>query len=283
MRVSHETLGDPLTVSGSFPLPPGFTAETPAKPATPRDAATVMLVRDSGVAAGLEVFLQQRVVGMAFAGGATVFPGGGVDPRDADAAVAWTGPPAQFWADAFGCPMSLARALVCAAVRETFEECGVLLAGPSADTVVADAAPYHEARERLASRDLSLAAFLDTEGLTLRADLLRPWSSWVTPPQEPRRYDTRFFLAALPDGQKADGATTEAESTDWFRPADAVSEVKEGRRMMMPPTLVTLAELSDYPSVAEALAAEREVGRFEPEIVAREDGPRVEFVRRENP
>ncbi len=265
-------------MSGSFPLPPGFTVEPPAVPATPRDAATVMLVRDRG---GLEGFLQQRVTGMAFAGGMTVFPGGGVDQRDADADVAWTGPPAEFWADAFGCPVPLARELVCAAVRETFEECGVLLAGPSADTVVADATPFHDARERLISRELSLASFLDDAGLTLRADLLRPWSSWVTPPQEPRRYDTRFFLAALPEGQRADGETTEAESTAWFRPADALSQVREGQRMMMPPTMATLAELADYASVADALTAEREIPRFEPVIVSGADGARVEFVKQE--
>ncbi|HEX5402792.1 MAG TPA: NUDIX hydrolase, partial [Pseudonocardiaceae bacterium] len=101
-------------------------------PAVPRHAATVILARDG--AAGIEVFLLRRVMGMAFAGGMTVFPGGGVDQRDADASVAWTGPPADWWAERFGCEPGLARALVCAAVRETFEESGVLLAGPDPAT-----------------------------------------------------------------------------------------------------------------------------------------------------
>src|SRR5206468_2840260 len=111
-------------------LPPGFVPpEPPDPPAVPRDAATVLLVRDRPD--GLEVFLQHRVRGMPFAGGMTVFPGGGVDARDADTSIAWTGPQPDWWAARFGCDTGLARALVCAAVRETFEEAGVLLAAPA--------------------------------------------------------------------------------------------------------------------------------------------------------
>src|SRR5262245_22579464 len=108
---------------------------------------------------------------MAFASGMTVFPGGGVDKRDADASVSWAGPPAGDWAEWFGGTESVARALVCAAVRETFEESGVLLAG-TPQAVISDAGQYGHAREALVSRDLSLAAFLAGNGLTLRADLL---------------------------------------------------------------------------------------------------------------
>src|SRR5574340_1593535 len=100
----------------------------------PRDASTVMLVRDG--ARGVEVFLLRRVAGMAFAGGMTVFPGGGVDPSDADAEVEWAGPSVAWWAERFTTDVDRAKALVCAAVRETFEECGVLLAGPTADTEI---------------------------------------------------------------------------------------------------------------------------------------------------
>jgi len=256
-------------------LPDGFEFSPPERPATPKDAATVMLVRDHD--GRLEVFLQQRVSAMAFAGGMTVFPGGGVDQRDADATVAWNGPGPQYWADVFGCSTELARALVCAAVRETFEECGVLLAGRSADTVVDDAEEYHDVRQRLVSKELSLAEFLDAEGLVLRADLLRPWSSWVTPPQEPRRYDTRFFLAEMPAGQRADGATSEAQSAAWSTPASALADVEAGRTRMLPPTVHTLRELGSYRTVADALSAEREVFRVRPNLVADDEGVRVEF------
>ena len=108
-----------------------------------RDAATVVLLRDS--AAGPEAFLLRRVRGMAFAAGMTVFPGGAVDPRDADAAVGWVGPPVADWTAPFDADEALARSLLCAAVRETFEESGVLLAGPSADQVSATDGPDWEA------------------------------------------------------------------------------------------------------------------------------------------
>ena len=255
-------------------LPEGFVpAEPPDPPAVPRDAATVMLVRDTP--SGLEVFLQRRVLGMAFAGGMTVFPGGGVDQRDIDATVAWHGPDPDWWAHGFGCSPALARALVCAAVRETFEESGVLLAGPDAGAVVADARPYHDARAALVARELSFAAFLADAGLVLRADLLRPWANWVTPAEEPRRYDTRFFLAALPEGQHADGATTEADRAHWQRPADALADWRRGDCALMPPTWVTLADLADHPTVASAMAADRTLDKIIPKVVRDGDTVRV--------
>jgi hypothetical protein len=105
-----------------------------------------------------------------------------------------------------------AAALVRAAVRETFEECGVLLAGPSPDAVAAGTSgPSWEAdRQALADGALSLAQLLIRRGLVLRADLLIPWSRWITPEAEQRRYDARFFVAALPAGQQARGGTGEA-------------------------------------------------------------------------
>src|SRR6266851_9555873 len=99
-----------------------------AKAATPRDAATVMLLRQAP--RSFEVYMLRRKPTMAFAPGAYVFPGGSVDPRDADEAVGWSGPPAEHWSRVLDASPDLARALVCAAVRETFEESGVLLAGP---------------------------------------------------------------------------------------------------------------------------------------------------------
>ncbi len=105
-------------------------------PVEPRDAATVILLRSSEH--GPAIYYLRRQVSMEFAGGMCVYPGGGVDPRDFDADVAWAGPEPAEWAARLGCDEDMARALVCAAVRETFEESGVLLAGPHADEVVAD-------------------------------------------------------------------------------------------------------------------------------------------------
>jgi 8-oxo-dGTP pyrophosphatase MutT (NUDIX family) len=165
----------------------------------------------------------------------------------------------------------LATALVCAAVRETFEESGVLLAGPSASSVVADTARFASARAALVAREMSLAQFLAAERLVLRADLLRPWTNWVTPVEEPRRYDTRFFVAVLPSGQSADGVTTEASDAAWQRPADALADWKAGRRALLPPTWVTLAELDELGSVSAVLDAPRTVSKIIPKLV-REGG-----------
>ncbi|WP_439332450.1 NUDIX hydrolase [Saccharopolyspora antimicrobica] len=254
---------------GDRSLPTGFAPGVPAgRVVAPKDAATVMLVRDGS--AGLEVFLQKRVKGMAFAAGMTVFPGGGVDPRDADVSVSWHGPEPDWWAQRFGCTPETARALVCAAVRETFEESGVLLAGPDAATLVGDTGHYAAARAALVARDLSLAEFLAGEDLVLRADLLRPWSNWVTPEGEPRRYDTRFFLAAMPTGQQADGSTSEAVEAYWATPRQALADFADGRCHLLPPTRVTLEELAEHSGAGTALEAERTLAKIIPKLVQRD-------------
>jgi len=261
------------------PAPGGLSEERAEREpgAVPvRDAATVVLLRDS--AAGPEAFLLRRVRGMAFAAGMTVFPGGAVDPRDADAAVGWVGPPVADWTAPFDADEALARSLLCAAVRETFEESGVLLAGPSADQVPATDGPDWEAdRVGLERRDFSLAELLARRGLLLRADLLRPWAHWITPPQESvrRRYDTRFFVAALPAGQRTRDVTSEADVVEWVRPADALDQHRRGERPMMPPTIVTLEEIADYGTVADVLAAGRSPARIQPTVSTVDGRPAV--------
>jgi 8-oxo-dGTP pyrophosphatase MutT (NUDIX family) len=220
----------------------------------PRQAATVLLLRD-GVP-GLEVYLQRRTRGMPFAGGMTAYPGGGVDPRDGDVDVAWTGPAPGLWAAAFGCDERTARELVCAAVRETFEEAGVLLAGDEHGGVVPDVSgeDWEAQRRALLSRELSLAELLAGRGLAVRSDLLRPFAHWITPPAEPRRYDTKFFAAALPVGQEARHVSGEADEASWLTPAAALAELHAGTRPMLPPTIHTLGQLQAFPDVAAALA-----------------------------
>jgi 8-oxo-dGTP pyrophosphatase MutT (NUDIX family) len=229
------------------------SVEADPEPAAPKDASTVMLVRDG--ASGPEVFLQRRVKAMAFAAGMTVFPGGGVDASDAQAEIGWAGPGPAWWGERFGIDAARAQALVCAAVRETFEECGVLLAGPTAETVVSDTTVYSAAREQLERRELSFGQFLARENLVLRADLLRPWANWITPVVEPRRYDTRFFVAVLPQGQRADGATSEAQHVAWCTPTAAIERWKAGIDVLLPPTWSQLTALGRYASTAEILAA----------------------------
>jgi 8-oxo-dGTP pyrophosphatase MutT (NUDIX family) len=236
------------------------------EPVPARDAATVVILREGPRSA--EVYLLRRKASMAFAAGAYVFPGGSVDPRDTDQAVAWAGPSPAAWGEVFHADGATARGLVCAAVRETFEESGVLLAGPSEDSVVADTTGDEWEADRLAliDRSLSFADFLDRRGLVLRSDLLRPWAHWITPEIEQRRFDTRFFVAALPPGQRTRDVGGEADQVAWVRPADALDRAKNGEIFLMPPTYRTLGELSAYEKVPDVLAAEREIVTLMPKI-----------------
>lgn len=243
-------------------------------PAVPRDAATVVLVRDA--AAGVEAYLMRRQESMAFAAGMYVFPGGGVDPRDRDASVDWAGPDVDAWAERFGCDRPTARALVCAAVRETFEEAGVLLAGPDDGCIVADTGgeQWQADRAALESRELSLAALLSQRRLVLRTDLLGGWAHWITPEFEPRRFDTRFFVAVLPEGQRVGDLPGEADRAVWMRPAEAAAAVDAGTMRMYPPTRVICDELAGLQHAGEALsvATGREIVPVLPRLVHDDGG-----------
>ncbi len=224
-------------------------------PVVPRRAATVMLLRDTDT--GPAVHMLRRRASMAFAGGAYAYPGGGVDPRDDDLHVRWAGPTRAWWADRLGVDETAAQAIVCAAVRETYEEAGVLLAGRTPDSVVGDTtgADWETDRAALVARDLSFAEFLDRRGLVLRSDLLGAWARWITPEFESRRYDTWFFVAVLPEGQRTRNASTEADRTVWITPGEAAESYDKGDLTMMPPTIATLRGLIPYGSAAEALSA----------------------------
>ena len=223
-------------------------------PAAPRDAATVMLLRPAAAAAGtgVEVLMLRRVAAMKFAPGAYVFPGGSVDPADYGAEVGWHGPdPAEFGAR-LGATAEMARALVCAAVRETFEEAGVLLASAPGGGPLADPAGPSWAADRaaLTAGDVTLAELLSRRGLVLRADLLVPWARWITPEGEPRRFDARFFAAAVPAGQLATGHAAESDHIAWLRPADAIEAARAGQISMLPPTATMLHDVDQAGAAA---------------------------------
>lgn len=267
-----------------LPLPDAFVAqarayaEGTAAPAEPRDAATVVLLRDG--LTGPDVYLLRRQTSMAFAGGMCVFPGGGVDKRDFDDELVgrglWAGPTPAEWAARLGCEEPRARALVCAAVRETFEESGVLLAGAGPSEVVADTTGEEWEADRVAleSRELSLTAFLERRALVLRTDLLGAWSGWLTPVFEPRRYRTWFFVARLPAGQVTRDVSTESSSVTWVPAAEAVRQVERGEILMLPPTWLTCLEVAQHAGPDDVLseARGRTVEMFMPEVVADGDG-----------
>jgi len=243
-------------------------AEGRRTPAEPRDAATVVLMRPG--ADGPELYLLRRQTSMAFAGGMCVFPGGGVDPRDFDHSVAWSGPAPEVWAEQLQTSAEMARALVCAAVRETFEESGVLLAGPSAGEVVADTTgdDWESERRALEGKELAFTEFLDRRGLVLRSDLLGAWAAWCTPEFEPRRFRTWFFAAALPPGQRTRDVSSESSSVTWMSALGACDAVDAHELGMMPPTYVTCLEVGQYadPDAVLAAAPERDLTMFTPAV-----------------
>jgi 8-oxo-dGTP pyrophosphatase MutT (NUDIX family) len=246
-------------------------------PAVPRDAATVMVLRPQ-YADGLpgdapEVLMLRRPTAMAFAPGAYVFPGGSVDPDDGNPDIGWVaGPSPEEFGELLGCPAELARALVCAAVRETFEESGVLLAG-GADGAPAEFDEVSLAADRadLAAGRVTFAEVLARRGLVIRADLLTPWARWITPEAEPRRFDARFFAAALPPGQRVTGHHAEAEQIGWERPEAALGAARAGSMLLLPPTATILGEFAAEGRVGKILASHRIVTPIEPRLVL-EDG-----------
>jgi len=258
-----------------------MTAPKDQEPLVPRPAATVMLVRDTPD--GIAVFLMRRHAKMHFAAGTMVFPGGGVDDRDRNADIAWAGPPPQWWAQRFGIEPDLAEALVCAAARETFEESGVLFAGPAGqslsapDGIVGDASVYRDSRLELANGTLSFADFLRRENLVLRSDLLRPWANWVTPEAErTRRYDTYFFVGALPEGQRADGDNTESDRFGWTTPQAAIDDFAAGRSFLLPPTWTQLDSLAGR-TIGDVLSVERQIVTVQPHLEIQGDNWVFEF------
>jgi 8-oxo-dGTP pyrophosphatase MutT (NUDIX family) len=255
------------------------------EPVEPKHASTVVLLRQGdGLPGGLEVYLLRRHVDMAFAAGMCVFPGGGVDKRDFDADIGWVGPTPGEWAALLGTDEAFARALVCAAVRETFEESGVLLAGPTAESVVSDTTgeDWESDRRRLEAREVSFTDFLERRGLKLRTDLLRLWGSWVTPVFESRRFNARFFVAELPSGQETRDVTSESDQVVWLPVREAIRAVDGHEMLMLPPTYCTCLEMYDHASPGEVLlAAEgRDLSSVAPEAVIDDEGAHLSLPDR---
>ncbi|MHB9096383.1 MAG: NUDIX hydrolase [Syntrophales bacterium] len=231
-----------------------------------RDAATVILLRDRS-GGPYELFLMRRHAGQAFMGGAYVFPGGRLDDADKDPRLAaCTGAvsaaEARRLLQETDLPEATALGLFLAAIRETFEEAGVLLARDTAGRPIDLTDP--ETADRFAAYRLELhegrITMLDLvrrESLCYAPDLLIPYSHWITPEFEPRRFDTRFFLARLPGGQVALHDRMELTESCWVTPASALAEHAAGRIVLMPPTLKTIEELQAFSGIEPLFAAAR--------------------------
>ncbi|MFI5955643.1 NUDIX hydrolase [Cryptosporangium sp. NPDC051539] len=238
-----------------------------------RDASTTILLRDAP--GGLEAYLLVRATTLRAFAGLTVFPGGSVDPGDHVPEGAWRGPDPAHWplsADA-----GLSRALVTAAVRETFEEIGVLLAEPDGTAPFPGADELADDRAALEAGNTTLPDLLARRGLVLRTDLVRPWAHWITPEAEKRRFDTRFFVAGLPAGQEPQEPSAEATRGLWMSPADALAAVERGEFGMLPPTASTLLGLTEFGTLADVFAAAegRPIRPIRPVYHPSPDGPRI--------
>lgn len=279
---------DPDSVIPFDRLPPGF-ADTldhpPPEPATPRPAATVVLLRDA--VDGPEVLLLRRVRSSGFVPGAYVFPGGRVDADDAspelearlrglDGSTA----AARMGLDPRAVPPALAYVL--ASIREAFEETGLLLARHGSGDPVASAARdarMAAARDRLLADESAFASILGELDVHLDGAALAYIAHWITPVVEPRRYDTRFFAAAVEGDSEVAANAAEMSDAVWLTPREALARHREGVLPMVFPTVHTLQALSGFTSARAVLtdARSRPVPPILPRLVKTDRGVGLEI------
>jgi len=228
-------------------------------------AATILLVRDGPT--GLEVFMVVRHHQIDFASGALVFPGGKVDANDASVTDLCDGVDGLDDGEI---------AMQVGAVREAFEECGVLLARDSEGAVIRGdrLASLQEDRAKLNSGDLSLRAFLERESLRLACDLLVPFAHWITPEMMPKRFDTKFYLVDAPNDQLLGHDGYESVDSIWISPVKALEGNQDGTYTIIFPTRLNVEMLAESSSVAEAVEASRHraIKTVLPWTEQREDG-----------
>lgn len=235
-------------------------SEKEQKPLIP--SATIMLLRDGH--AGLEVFMVVRHHQIDFASGALVFPGGKLDEGDRD-------PLVRARCHCAGEVSDENLAIQVGAIREAFEECGVLLARPRDASGFVEGARLRDLepwRDDLHKGRVSMAEFLDKEDLSLACDALVPFAHWITPKMMPKRFDTHFYLAAAPADHVAVHDGHESVDSVWIRPADALRDAEEKKRTIIFPTRMNVEKVGRSASVTQALEAARasRIVTVEPEV-----------------
>lgn len=234
----------------------------PGEPALPKPAAAVILLREG--ASGLEVLMLEKAAGPHFSGGALVFPGGKVEPQDAA------------FGGAIGEQRHSLSILKIAAIREMFEECGIMLARRPGAGRLMDAADV--ARSRASAPSASLLELATSAPLELATDQMVHFAHWITPPSRSSRFDTHFFIAVAPKGQTTVTIDRhEIVDANWRRPCDMLDEVAAGTLKLVLPTLMNLDKLSKRSNVAVALATARDDKVFcvVPRRIDTDDGPQV--------
>ncbi|HCD27078.1 MAG TPA: NUDIX hydrolase [Gammaproteobacteria bacterium] len=236
-------------------------------PPMPKPAATILLMRPGSN--DLEVFMVVRHHQIDFASGALVFPGGKADPQD--------------FADELLPYLSGAHATVdmraaqVSAIREAFEECGILLARGADDTAIISGerlAALQSFREPMNKGEITLLDFLQTERLVLACDQLTHFAHWITPPMMPKRFDTHFYLAIPPADHIAVHDGYESVDSVWIKPSDAVDEAIAGKRTIIFPTLRNLEKLATWndPDAAVSAAEASQIVPVLPWTEKRDDG-----------
>ena len=242
----------------------------------PRDAASVMLLRDDTSRGGIEVLMVRRHAHSDFAGDMHVFPGGAVEESDCERDVAelCAGMGPEEAMSIIGDAPSPARALgiLVAGIRETFEEAGILLASEASGELVActgeRAARFDALREAVMNNQLSFTEMVAGENLKLAVDRLTYFAHWITPELSPIRFDTHFFLAPAPTGQNAFHDNVETTAHLWITPPEALERNERGEFAMLPPTIVNLMALKRFSRVEDALAtvAQEDVPAIRPQV-----------------
>lgn len=251
-----------------------------SQPVVPRPAATISIVRD--VAGGFEVLMMQRTLSAGFMPGAYVFPGGAIDREDRDR---------ELYALCSGVDDAAASRVLgverdglaywVGAIRECFEEAGLLLCYDAAGELIRFKDPATEARfgahrDALNARKITFLEFCRAEGLRLAVDRLTYFSHWITPVAAPKRYDTRFFAAIAPQHQQPLHDAQELIDTVWVRPAEALDRDRAGKLSLRTPTIATLRQFDaacDCAGLLHALGSQQEIPAILPAVSA--DGGRV--------
>ncbi|PYI66203.1 NUDIX hydrolase [Arthrobacter livingstonensis] len=260
-----------------------FGARTPSKP---RSASSVVLLKDSPT--GLRTFMTYRPGGSPL--GLVAFPGGTVEPADDDV-TDWVGPSPTQWAKSLGTAnVDAAKRHVVAAIRETFEETGILLAGPDATSLVEGVSgpEWMKAREALAAQDVPFASLLERRGLALRTDLLKPLSHWLSPDFAHRRFDTRYFAAARPVSQEPQLLSSKGVWGRWVCAADILAARSTSAlgdeigvdttagltlgELVVPGVEIILEKLGAARGCIAYLSHKRPINEYQPALVAEPDG-----------
>jgi 8-oxo-dGTP pyrophosphatase MutT (NUDIX family) len=250
-------------------------------PVATRDAATVILMRDAD--ASFEIYLMRRHRNQAFMGGAFVFPGGRLDEKDCDPALlpyvhGMTPGEAVKLLGEPGLDGNTAIGLFLSAIRETFEECGILLAvgktGKPFDPTSLDVLSWRNYRRALHDGTMTLGEFAESAGIFFAPRFLVPYSHWITPEVEAKRFDTRFFITHCPEGQVCIYDSLELTEARWTKPAAALADNREKQIVLMPPTLKTIEELNACNTMEEVFefARGREIYPILPEAFVMEKG-----------